>query len=64
VEIQYRKQMNAEFKKRITVGSLRKERLVWVCPSGNNHAFDLAKMQTLGATLMEVLPDEIEEVAA
>lgn len=64
VEIQYRKQMNAEFKKRITVGSLRKERLVWVCPSGNNHAFDLAKMQTLGATLMEVLPDEIEEEAA
>jgi hypothetical protein len=43
---------------------LRKERLVWVCPSGNNHAFDLAKMQTLAATLLDILPDEIQETEA
>ena len=59
LEIQYRKQMAAEFKKRIVVGVLKKERFVWVCPSGNNHAFDLAKMQTLAATLFDILPDEL-----
>lgn len=63
LEIQYRKQMSSEFKKKITVGALRKERLVWVCPSGNNHAFDCAKMQALGATILEILPDQIEETA-
>lgn len=60
IEIQYRKQMSAEFKKRIVTGSLKKERLIWVCPSGNNHAFDCAKMQALGATIKEILPEEIE----
>lgn len=64
LEREYRKQMAAEFKKKITTGSLRKERLVWVCPSGNNHAFDLAKMQTLAATLLDILPDEIQETEA
>lgn len=64
LEIQYRKQMSSEFKKRITVGQLKKERMVWVCPSGNNHAFDLAKMQALAATLLDILPDELPEAEA
>lgn len=64
LEIQYRKQMAAEYKKRIVVGKLGKERTVWVCPSGNNHAFDLAKMQALGATILEILPDELTNEAA
>ncbi len=63
LEIQYRKQMAAEYKKRIVVGALKKERMVWVCPSGNNHAFDLAKMQALFATLRDIVPDEISEAA-
>lgn len=63
LEIQYRKQMAAEFKRRITVGTLKKERFIWHCPSGNNHAFDCAKMQALGATLMDILPDELPEPA-
>lgn len=61
MEVQYRKQMSSEFKKKITVGSLRREKMVWVCPSKNNHAFDCAKMQALGATLLDILPDEIPE---
>lgn len=63
-EVQYRKQMASEFKKRIVVGQLKKERMVWVCPSGNNHAFDLAKMQALAATLLDILPDELPEAEA
>lgn len=58
LEQQYRKQMVAEYKKKITVGPLKKERTIWVCPSKNNHAFDCAKMQALGATIMGLLPDE------
>jgi len=53
--------MSSEFKKKVTVGSLRREKMVWVCPSKNNHAFDCAKMQALGATLLDILPDEIPE---
>jgi len=64
LEVQYRKQMAAEYKKRIVIGKLGKERTVWVCPSGNNHAFDLAKMQALGATILEILPDELTNEAA
>lgn len=64
LEAQYRKQMAGEYKKRITIGQLKKEKLVWYCPSGNNHAFDCAKMQALGATLMDVLPDELPESEA
>jgi hypothetical protein len=58
-ETQYRKQMAGEYKKRVTVGSLKKEKMIWYCPSGNNHAFDCAKMQALGATLLDILPDEL-----
>jgi len=63
LEIQYRKQMTAEFKKRIVIGQLKKERMVRVCPSKNNHAYDCAKMQVLAATLFDILPDEMEEAA-
>jgi hypothetical protein len=64
MEVQYRKQMASEFKKRFTVGPLKKERFLWVCPSKNNHYRDCAKMQVLGATLLDILPDELPEVEA
>jgi hypothetical protein len=38
--------------------------LVWVCPSGNNHARDCAKMQTALATVAGILPDTETEIAA
>lgn len=59
MEVEYRRQMAAEFKKRFVSGALKKERLVWVCPSGNNHARDCAKMQCLAAVLLSILPDEL-----
>jgi hypothetical protein len=64
IEVQYRKQMAGEYKKRIVVGALKKEKMVWHCPSGNNHAFDCAKMQALGATILGILPDELPEAEA
>lgn len=52
----YRRQMRAEYKraKKDVNGRVR---LVWVCPSGENHAFDCAAMQTVAATLRRRLPD-------
>ncbi len=64
MEIEYRKQMAGEFKKKIRVGALGKEKVIWYCPSGNNHAFDIAKMQALAATLMDIIPEETVEPKA
>lgn len=52
----YRRQMRAEYKraKRDRNGRVR---MVWVCPSGENHAFDCAAMQVVAATLRRRLPD-------
>ena len=33
---------------------------VWVCPSGNNHLFDCSAEQIVAATLLKILPDEIQ----
>jgi hypothetical protein len=60
IEREYRRQMSAEFKRpKINKLTGRKE-MVWVCPSGNNHAFDDAAMQVLCATQAGLLPSGIE----
>ena len=52
---EYERQMSAEFRKRRTNKFTGKEELVWVCPSGNNHARDCGKMQVLLATISQLL---------
>ena len=59
LEVEYGKQMAGEYRKRVVSGALKKERFIWFCPSGNNHARDCAKMQVLAATLLNILPDEL-----
>jgi hypothetical protein len=58
LEIEYRRQMTAEYKKPKRDKFSGRTKFVWVCPSGNNHAFDCAAMQAVGATLLDILPDE------
>lgn len=60
IEREYRRQMSSEFKRpKINKLTGRKE-MVWVCPSGNNHAFDDAAMQALCAMQAGLLPSGIE----
>jgi len=61
MEIEYRRQMASEYKKRKENKFTHVIKHVWVCPSGNNHARDCAAMQVLCATLCEFLPDMLEE---
>jgi hypothetical protein len=60
VEREYSVQMSAEFKRPKVNKFTGKREMVWVCPSGNNHAFDCAKMQVLFAMLTGRLPAGIE----
>lgn len=53
-EVEYRKQMSAEFKVKDKTGAF-----VWVCPSGENHAFDLGAMQILCAMSSGLLPADV-----
>lgn len=55
LEREYRAQMAAEFKRRRTNTFTGRVDWVWVCPSGNNHAFDCAKEQIAGAWLLGLL---------
>jgi hypothetical protein len=60
MEREYRRQMSAEFKRpKINKLTGRKE-MVWVCPSGNNHALDDAAMQALCAMQAGLLPSGVE----
>lgn len=60
MEREYRRQMSGEFKRpKINKLTGRKE-MIWVCPSGNNHAFDDAAMQVLCAMQAGLLPSGIE----
>jgi hypothetical protein len=56
-EIEYRRQMTAEYKKRKVDKFSGKVEWKWVCPSHNNHAFDCAKMQVVAAILADLVPD-------
>jgi Phage terminase large subunit (GpA) len=59
MENEYRKQMTAETRqiKYKGTGIYRVAEEKWVCPSKNNHAFDCAKINALGATIQKYLPD-------
>lgn len=59
-ERDYRKQMTSEFKKPKVDKFTGKKVMVWVCPSGNNHAFDCSKMQVLCAMQAKLLPGDVE----
>jgi hypothetical protein len=60
IERQYRIQMTAEFERPKVDKLTGKRVMVWVCPSGNNHAFDCSKMQVLCAMQAGLLPAGIE----
>ena len=60
-EIEYKRQMSAEFKRPRVDKFTGRKVMVWVCPSGNNHAFDCAKMQVLCAMQAGILPAEFQE---
>lgn len=53
---EYQRQMNSEFKRPKRDKFTGRTELKWVCPSGNNHAFDCAAGQALGATILDILP--------
>lgn len=59
-EQEYRRQMAAEFKRPKVTKFTGKRVMVWVCPSGNNHAFDCSKMQVLCAAMTGLLPGGVE----
>lgn len=59
LEREYRKQMTSEFKRPKVNKLTGRREMVWVCPSGNNHAFDDAKMQVLCAMQAGLLPSGI-----
>lgn len=61
IEKEFRRQMASEYKRRKVNPFTHVVKLVWVCPSGNNHARDCAAMQILCATLSDILPDALEE---
>jgi len=56
LEKEYAVQMTAEFERPRVNPFTKKKEMVWVCPSGNNHAFDCAKMQVLAAMQAKLLP--------
>lgn len=60
MEREYRVQMSAEFKRPKLNKFTGHRVMVWVCPSGNNHAFDCGKMQVLCAMHAKLLPQGIE----
>jgi hypothetical protein len=60
MEREYRRQMSAEFKRPKVDKFTGRKVMVWVCPSGNNHAFDCSKMQVLCAMQAGLLPAGIE----
>jgi hypothetical protein len=60
---EYVRQMQSEYLKPKVDKFTGKEKLVWVCPSKNNHAFDCAAMQCALATMASILPDTEIEMA-
>ena len=53
-------QMAAEFKRPRINKFTGKREMVYVCPSGNNHALDLAKEQVLCASVSGFIPAGLE----
>jgi hypothetical protein len=54
------RQMSAEFKRPKVNKFTGKREMVWVCPTGNNHALDCSAMQVLCAMSTKLLPAGIE----
>jgi hypothetical protein len=52
--------MAAEFKRPKVDKFTGKSVMVYVCPTGNNHALDCAAMQVLAAMQLRVLPAGVE----
>jgi len=63
MEHEYREQMAAEYPQTRRDPLTGFVSTVWVCPSGNNHAWDCEGMQIVGATILTILPDTFEEPA-
>lgn len=61
LEIERKKHFAAEFKKEKVDKFSGKKTFVRVCPTGNNHSYDLGKMLVLGAVLTDVIPDPYDE---
>jgi hypothetical protein len=55
IERQYAIQMSSEFRKKKVNKFTGEEVFVWVCPSGNNHAWDCSKMQVAAALMAGAL---------
>jgi Phage terminase large subunit (GpA) len=60
-EKEYRRQMSAEYKRKVQDPTTGKTKYQRVCPTRNNHAYDCAKMQVVAATLASLLPDYEDE---
>lgn len=60
IEIEYNRQMAAEFKRPKMNKFTGKREMVYVCPTGNNHALDCSKMQVLCAMQVGLLPGGVE----
>jgi hypothetical protein len=59
-DLEYKRQMSSEFKKLKENPFSKRQEYIRVCPSKNNHAYDCAKIQNLGAVLMEWLTDPLD----
>ena len=55
--------MASEFKRKKEDKFTHRIKMIYVCPSGNNHLLDCGAMQELAATLADILPDAVELVA-
>jgi hypothetical protein len=60
LEAEYRRQMSSEFRRRTWNPRKSRHEEMWVCPSGNNHAFDCSAMQVLCAMQAGLLPSGLE----
>ncbi len=63
-ELEYKRQMSAEYKKQKRNPVTGQVQMIWVCPSGHNHLFDCASEQVVFATIKRILPDIEREPAA
>lgn len=52
---EYARQMASEYRKPRRDKFTGREEMIWVCPSGNNHARDCGKMQTVAAKIIKVI---------
>lgn len=61
LELEWKRQMASEYKRRIRNRITGQMRMEWICPSGNNHLRDCMLEQVVYITIKRLIPD-IEEV--